>query len=329
MNLYKNDKELRPYSKSTLFDYTVVGLYRENYRNCLVVFCPVCSKDPELFGEGLFYSYERIILNGQKPCGCCSVPRWEEFQYKVMMGRFAEKWGFSFVGWSDEYKGSLTLPTFRCEQHGNFEATNVNDCKRYEINCPSCLKLRMQSRNSKPDENMIRNFLDSGCFPEGTLFERSNRLSKKGFREYWEVYCPECEVTYTSLYKSLVGGSRGCECSNFRQKQLYLLKIEEDGKLLALKFGIANNYKTRVQSIKSKTTLSVLIHDVWEFSSIESCKTSETYIKQNFHTSVLTKDQLPSGFTETLFPENLESIENFLDSVADRAIIHQAAVYKD
>lgn len=321
MNLYKNDKDLTPYEESVLFDYRVVGVYREQYRNCLVVFCNTCSKDPELFGQGLFYSQERTILAGHKPCGCSSMPRWEEFQYKVMMERSAQQWGFSFVGWSGEYRGCLTLPTFKCEKHGNFEATNINDCKRYEINCPPCLKLRMQGRNSKPDEIMIANFQSSGCFPEGTSFVRSERLSKNGFREYWKVDCPECGVTYTSLYKSLSSGARGCECSNFRQKQLYLLKIEEGGNLIAIKFGIANNYKTRLQNIQSKTKLSVILYGVWEFSDIESCKVSETHIKHNFNNTVLTKEQLPSGFTETVVPEDLESLENFLDSVARRAII--------
>lgn len=321
MNLYRNDKELVKYKEPSLFNYNIIGAFRGSYRNVLVVFCPTCAEDPELFGEGLFFSDERVVLKGGKPCGCALTPRWEEFQYQVMMKRAASKWGFTFIGWSDQYRGCSTVPRFNCQEHGDFQSINVNDCNRYEINCPGCLKIRMQGRNSKPDQYMINSFLSSECFPEGTAFERSDRLSKNGFREYWNVYCPDCSTNYTSLYKSLANGARGCECSNFRQKYLYLLKIYDGESFLAVKFGIANNYKVRVQSIRCRTSLEVVLYSVWEFSDINSCKVSETYIKHNFNNTVLTKEQLPSGFTETVLPCDLSALENFLDSVAERAII--------
>lgn len=333
MNIYKEDPLLNTnnidqYQSNSL---NVLGRYKtEKKKNYLVVECSRCSQDNELFTTGKFFVDEKSFRLGSIPCGCSLSPQWEDWQYRILMKRRAEEFNYTFLGWASEYKSSKTSSNLYCSKHKvSWVSACVNDCRRYDIVCPACHSDKMSYCTRKPDSVMVDNFLSSGSFADGTSFTRSDRLSKKGFREYWDVSCPECNTTFTSNYKNLTQGFRGCECSNFRQKQLYLLKIEEDGKLLALKFGIANNYKTRVQSIKSKTNLSVLIHDVWEFSSIESCKTSETYIKQNFHTSVLTKDQLPSGFTETLLPENLESIKNFLDSVADRAIIHQAAVYKD
>jgi hypothetical protein len=165
---------------------------------------------------------------------------------------------------------------------------------------------------------MVDKFLSSNCFHPDTTFERSERLSKNGFREYWKVYCPLCETNYTSLYKSLTSGARGCECSNFRQKFLYLLKIYDENELLAVKFGIANNYINRANSIASKTSLNICVYGVWHFSDISSCKQSEAAIKQNFRNTFLTKEQLPSGFTETVSPYDLDYIEKFLDTVAVR-----------
>lgn len=58
-------------------------------RKC-VVKCHTCSKDPELYGEGLFESLTWRIKAGELPCGCRKQPWYTQEQYKTLVARVHE-----------------------------------------------------------------------------------------------------------------------------------------------------------------------------------------------------------------------------------------------
>ena len=51
-----------------------------------VVFCPVCARDPELFGQGVFRKTKGKLKRGL-PCGCGKGFRYTDQQWEVLAGR--------------------------------------------------------------------------------------------------------------------------------------------------------------------------------------------------------------------------------------------------
>lgn len=317
---YGSLEDLNPYETIEQLDLEVLGVFKEEYRNQLVVSCTKC-KDPELYRTCLFQIPERQYKLGIMPCGCGKAVYWEEWQAKVIMERRASKFNYSFIGWVDEYRGSLTRTRFNCKKHGDWNGSNVNDCRRYDVICPGCWSDKMSIINRKPDEELISNFFSTGQFHKDTIFKRSDKRAKNGYREFWEVSCPDCETEYTANYKKLSEGYRGCECSGFRQKELYLNTVHCGDNIIALKFGVANNSSLRLKSLNRKTSLEIKQYCVWEFDTIVSCKQAELSIKHNFVTGVIDKQLMPDGHTETLSVLDIDKVCEFLDLKTIRKIL--------
>jgi hypothetical protein len=176
----------------------------------------------------------------------------------------------------------------------------------------------MSNLNRKEDSLMISNFQSTGQFHADTIFTRSEKKAPTGYREFWNVFCPDCSVDYVANYKKLSVGYRGCECSGFRQKELYINILYDSENPIAIKFGIANNAELRLRSIQSKTSLLVKQYAVWLFDNTVQCKSAELEIKHNFRTSVLSKELLPDGHTETASLVDFEYICAFLDKKTQR-----------
>lgn len=320
MKIYNNDQQLTKVNIASPHpELEVVGYYRSNYRDYFVVQCEVCN-DSELYGTCLFEIQKRNFLTGCKPCGCSKNVYWEDWQAKVLMRRKAIQDGYVFIGWSSEYVGSLTRTMFSCEKHGEWQGSNVNDCRRYDIVCPGCWSDKMSKLNRKEDSLLISNFHKTGQFHPDTVFTRSEKKAPSGYREFWNVFCPDCSSDYVSNYKNLSLGYRGCECSGFRQKELYINILYDSDTPVAIKFGIANNAQLRLRSIQNKTALVVKQYAVWLFDTIVECKTTELEIKHKFTTSVLSKELLPDGYTETASLKDFENICTFLDAKTKRKL---------
>lgn len=263
----------------------------------------------------------KALKGGVRPCGCSLSPQWEEWQYKILMKRGAEAFNYTFLGWASGYKSSKTPSTLYCTKHDiAWVSACVNDCRRYDIVCPSCHSDKMSDCTRKPDSVMADSFLSSGSFADGTSFTRSDKRAKSGYREYWDVNCPECNTTFTSNYKNLAQGFRGCDCSGYRQKQIYLHILFSNENPIAIKVGIANDWKIRLKILKAKNKLDIDNYAVWEFGSSDDCHSWEYKIKSEFPSGFVAKSEMPDGYTETFSLQHLDPIANLLDCVAQRNI---------
>lgn len=66
----------------------VLGFYRKSkYVKIYLIHCSDCSKDKELFGEGIFHTQLCRLKIGQLPCGCSKVHRWSEKERIVLIER--------------------------------------------------------------------------------------------------------------------------------------------------------------------------------------------------------------------------------------------------
>lgn len=102
--------------------------------------CMTCSRDVELFGEGLFKSAKGALMLGKVPCGCSPKPKWSKEQFTVMCGRAAQHLGLTFVGFVGEWLGKETKCKMHCHEHGE---SLTGDLQLGQLPC-ACSKQRQQ-----------------------------------------------------------------------------------------------------------------------------------------------------------------------------------------
>jgi predicted nucleic-acid-binding Zn-ribbon protein len=112
----------------------------------------------------------------------------------------------------------------------------------------------------------------------------------------------------TTVHGYLDRNSECPQCANQTQQQGYINLVKQNEKIVALKFGIAKDSKQRSNTQHFKTKLDIEQLAVWEFPTVKACKYSESYVKKHLPCSLLTKQEMPDGYTETTSVENLEAI---------------------
>lgn len=271
--------------------------------------CGKCSEDPELFGEGYFRCLKSNLLKGAIPCGCSKSPLWSKEQYSVLCSRKAKELGYTFLGFDNIWKGKTTKIKMLCEKHGEWGSGTIHPLINNDQGCMGCGSDAVSEAKTKPDSVMIQSFFDSGNFHPETEFWRSDRLSKRGYKAYWYISCPECGEIGESTSSDLRKGCRPCACSAHRQQQAYInWLMDGDHTPVAIKFGIANNSKRRIKNQDRQSTYTLKQHSVYIFSSVYSCKKAEGDCKKELECGVVLKRDMLDGYTETTYVYNLEKI---------------------
>ena len=102
---------------------------------------------------------------------------------------------------------------------------------------------------------------------------------------------------------------RGCaECKGKTQRELYIHNVGN----VALKYGIANNSERRRVEQDQKSPLEVMSLVVYRFDTVEKCKSTEAEIKKMFG-PVLSKRDLPDGWTETTLISNFDKLVEIIE----------------
>lgn len=286
----------------------VVGWSGKIYsRKRYILFCSLCAEDPELFGEGYFRSVKCDLKVGKLPCGCSPHKKTEE-QCVILCTRAATKLGHKFIYWAEPFKGVYTKCELECIDHGTWKSTGMYSLVTNGHSCPSCAYDKTAKRFSKTDEEMIAGFLSTGAFSEGTLFSRSQKLNKRGYPSYWCVKCSRCSFEYESDYSNLRAGKLGCKCSNRDFDQCYINLITDSSVPIALKFGVSKNSHSRVASQNRSSTFKIENFGIWSFSNRTACIKAEHECFSTLDCGILSKVEMPDGWTETTHVYNLEKI---------------------
>lgn len=134
----------------------------------------------------------------------------------------------------------------------------------------------------------------------------------------------------TTLHGYLSGNSQCPQCANRTQQEAYVNFIKDNVNLKALKFGIAKDSTHRLNEQNHRSKFIVQQYSVWTFPDVKSCKAAEKFIKQNLKCKVLTKEEMPDGYTETTSVENLkEIIKIYEDFGGVRKIIESENLLED
>lgn len=154
-------------------------------------YCKVCAADPELFGDGVFWSrIHSITHKSATPCGCAVHPRWGERQYLVRAKRAGKARNLSVSGYSEPFRGVYTKLAVSCEKHGEINTLALNSLINSGHGCRTCYEARVSSR-AISDEKLTRKYAARCGYPAGTTIERSARLTS-GRRKHAIIKCPVC-----------------------------------------------------------------------------------------------------------------------------------------
>ena len=77
---------------------------------------------------------------------------------------------------------------------------------------------------------------------------------------------------------------------------------------MAVKFGIANNAIIRNRQQNRTSVYPVKGCGVWEFETKGDCVSAERECKQTLECGILTKEEMPDGWSETVDVKDLEKI---------------------
>jgi len=240
---------------------TVIGWKGRNLsRKYYITKCAECSKDPELFGDGIFKSTKSDLIRGQTPCGCSKSYRKSSNQLMTLTKRKCSRLGTTLIGCDDiklTMKSELNL---KCLKHGEF-TTNVFSflTANKGSGCIGCKDDKTSSRSRRPDEEMIQSFFTSGKFKDGATFSRSDRKTSNNKKTYWNYTCPICsndEYVHNGLCSGifeasgyqLQKGYLSCRCSSeyrwTREQREYQIKKKMNELKTTDKFiGWSTEYK--------------------------------------------------------------------------------------
>lgn len=283
---------------------------KSNSNNYYILKCSRCSEDSELFGAGIFRSGKSNLTSGQIPCGCSKKTKWSKEQFQILCSRKAEELGYIFLGFTGRWQGQTTKIKMSCEKHGEWSSGNIANLINRGHGCPGCKAAICGNLSKKPDSIMVESFHKSGAFHPNTKFWRSERLRSGGIRTYWFMSCGECGEVGESESHSLQLGCRSCACSKHRQQESYINLVIDNDKIIAIKFGIANNSKERIKAQNRKAVYEVRPFQVYTFPDVASCKKAERACKKGLECAILLKRDMPGGYTETTWIYNLSKIQD-------------------
>jgi hypothetical protein len=313
---------------------TVIGWKgRSGANKYYIVKCSECSKDPELFGDGIFRIVKGGLNSGRLPCGCSNSVRWSKDQYEIKVKRDCGVKGYLFHGFSGDYKGIYTKLKLECPKHGVWESTVIDSFLRGG-GCPVCKIDKIKITHTLENYQHISKFMSTGKLKEGTKFWKSERVNSQGVKVYWNYTCPVCSNDeyvkagvcsgiFETFYGELQRGILSCRCSlkfHWKQEQYeYRIKKKmQESKTPDEFVGFVDGFKNR----RSKFTRFCKVHGSYDtrvsnyLNSNHSCplcgshSQKECYINfiKDKESTVALKFGIAKDSEERIKSQNRESI---------------------
>ncbi|EDZ7377395.1 DUF723 domain-containing protein [Salmonella enterica] len=273
-------------------------------------------------------TYEKFVGKSGNGCPGCGKLKSnadrkikEEDAIKRIIERCNEL-GFEFLGFVggvwDQYYTKLIL---RCPKHDNTWTTTVYG-SFVGGKSSGCIKCRLEKSNKsrgfdpkKYEENILRickekNFEFLGWYGGQCENAHSRMILKcNKHNETWDT------TTYTNFIRRPEMGCSQCTLYGFRSTRPAWIYVQDvAGK--AIKFGITNR-KSAEDRMRQQANKSGLKHTMifsWHFEEGQKAYEIETAIKTRFKDvmGVMSREEMPDGFTETL---PVEILPHFLKEV--------------
>jgi len=201
-----------------------------------------------------------------------------------------------------------------CHVHGGW----ITDLYHHTVRKQDCPHDECRfGKISEVKASNTEDFVYKAKLVHGDSYDYSGTVYDRVFKPV-EILCKSCNKIFTQRASDHLSGC-GCNlCTYYKQRQVYIFYIEDNGVPIAIKTGKAVNYGTRLNRQASYSIFDVKVYGVWETKDYDECKLVEQHLNKNFQGGFLNVNEYKDGYTETRDICLLSDIENYLDSVARR-----------
>lgn len=282
---------------------TVTGIIGSNKSKNKIfsIECSVCSKDKELFKEP-FKCLSRDIDKQIIPCGCSKSPKWNQYQYDILMKRHCKSNNMSFHGFHGEFTNCKHTKCIcscnKCNHQWN--TGSLDNILNQGKGCPKCggsLPITEIDATSKILSICKEHNYDFLGFVGD--FKNSNSKLK--------YFCKHHGQQTVSYLKFVNGGNRcpSCSISGYDKSKpgwFYIFKYKKVGFDSVYKFGITNRTpqersSEHIRGIDDIEISEMVLSKLYTDGKIPFLIEKE--IKKRYKTKIGICDWLTSGNTET------------------------------
>lgn len=225
--------------------------------------------------------------------------------YEAEAKRNAAEKGLEVIGIAD-HSGHRSVFLVRCK-HGVFPAS-FRGLRHWGSSCKECKTEKLRTSAHKTSDYKIVHNSIFACERIGLSFLKVCERTQNIRDQKVLVFCPmhgEMEVNYFNLHRLCTG----CPlCAGKNQQQAYVHQVRDRDIPVALKLGIAKDWARRLRHLNNKNLFQMENLGVWEFDTVNSCKTAERECKQTLNTGVLSAREMKDGWTETVSVLDLEKV---------------------
>lgn len=103
-------------------------------------YCPICSNDEYVQNglcDGVFEAVGGTLKKGNRSCRCSNTYRWTQDQREYQINEICKEENLTFIGWSENYKGSFTKFDWICS-HDHKNTTCLSNFLHLNHRCSTC-----------------------------------------------------------------------------------------------------------------------------------------------------------------------------------------------
>ncbi len=280
--------------------------------------CDRCSADNELWPEGSITASKYQLKVKTLPCGCSRNPQYSDRQAVILVSRKCEDLGYSFLGFSEDYKGTHTkLSIYNPVTNNTWHTTTINNLLSNDVRDPRL------SGSEKIPQDVRERQLTEVLYSEGSEFI-SWVSGYKNTSSYFKWKCNNGHLCSTKSVTFLKDNVRCPRCARHgynpnKEGTLYLVEWYGFGESY-LKKGVTNrDTLTRIiqQYKKGKLDYKILREVSGDGKIIQD---AEEFLNSKMEGYACPKDWLPDGYTETEHntPENYKFLMEYFDELEDK-----------
>jgi len=244
----------------------------------------------------------KFVLSGRRCPHCAGNIPWdlEKFLAKAKE-KHGAKYDYSLIKSVSNSRQKLPII---CKEHGVFYSDCHHHIQRGQ-ECPDpecCWDKISRVKASNTDE-----WVSKVTKIHGNRYDYSDTIYDRSFKSLY-IKCNKCGNTFKQVANDHLAGCGCTICSGDNQLHNYIFTIYENGLPIAIKAGIANDYRSRFRRQNHRTDYEVKVFGVWEAENTEQCKALERFVQNKYSRKVLTKREYPDGYEETFRILDIDNI---------------------
>lgn len=298
---------------------TVVGYGRNLKRNRKGSNVPIVGYLLKcVCGEHTFINGIAPLRDGRvKTCGCkYNIKKAAYDEFLIRMKGQLNKAGILYCSFK-QYT-SEKIP-YWCSKHNIYKTISKEGLRTFlYAPCELCAKEHCGGHNVKSNEAFIEE--SKSVWGTKYTYENTKYITNK---KKVTITCKEHGIFDQNAGNHLAGseGCKGCSpnCGFDKSKAGELYVVEWENRIYDfIKFGITNKateHRIAKQSNRREgITFQPNILHIFKFNSGEECADLELKISQAFETGVVSKEEFPDGFSETVKTSDYPILLNFIES---------------